>query len=67
MHKPDRILRDPETTRKSGLSRTTRWRLIKAGRFPKPVKLSDHAVGWRESELEQWLASRSRVSGEAGR
>jgi prophage regulatory protein len=61
-HKPDRILRDPECEERSGLSRTTRWRLIKAGKFPKPVKITDHAIGWRESEVDQWLASREQAA-----
>ena len=54
----DRILREREVGERTGLSRTTRRRLIKAGRFPQPVKLTDHAVGWRESAIADWLASR---------
>jgi prophage regulatory protein len=54
----DRILRDTEVRNRTGLSRTTRWRLIKADKFPKPVKLTDYAIGWRESAIEAWLASR---------
>jgi prophage regulatory protein len=54
----DRILRDDEVRERTGLSRTTRWRLIKADKFPKPVKITDHAIGWRESSIDEWLASR---------
>ena len=54
----DRILRDEEVRSRTGLSRTTRWRLIRDGKFPKPVKLTEHAIGWRESAIEAWLASR---------
>ena len=54
----DRILRDDEVRERTGISRTTRWRLIKAEKFPKPVKLTEHAIGWRESSIEAWLASR---------
>jgi prophage regulatory protein len=58
----DRILRDAEVESRSGLSRTTPWRLVKAAKFPKPVKITDHAIGWRESEIDVWLASRVAVS-----
>jgi prophage regulatory protein len=58
----DQILRDAEVRERTGLSRTTRWRLVKAKRFPAPVKLTEHAVGWRESEIAVWLASRERAA-----
>ena len=58
----DRILRDQEVRDCTGLSRTTRWRLIKADKFPKPVKLTEHAIGWRESSIDEWLASREQAA-----
>ncbi len=58
----DRILRDPEVAERTGLSRTTRWRLIKAQKFPQPVKLTEHAVGWRESEINNWVESRTHAA-----
>jgi len=54
----DRIVREAETLQRTGLSRTTRWRLAKAGKFPKPVSITDSAIGWRESEIEAWIAAR---------
>jgi predicted DNA-binding transcriptional regulator AlpA len=42
----------------TGLSRTTAWRLQKAGDFPLPVGISPGRVGWRESEISAWSASR---------
>jgi predicted DNA-binding transcriptional regulator AlpA len=42
----------------TGLSRTTAWRLQKAGDFPLPVAISPGRVGWRESEVAAWSASR---------
>jgi len=42
----------------TGLSKTTCWRLEKAGDFPKRIKLSAGAVGYRTSELLTWLESR---------
>jgi predicted DNA-binding transcriptional regulator AlpA len=35
-------------------------RKCKADEFPKPIALSDHRIAWRESEVDDWLASRPR-------
>ena len=55
----DRVLRAAEVRARVGLSRTTIWRLIKGGRFPKPVKLTEVAIGWRESAIDAWIEARS--------
>jgi prophage regulatory protein len=54
----DRILRDAEVRDRTGLSRTTRWRLIQAGKFPAPLKLTNTAIGWRESAVAAWIEAR---------
>ena len=43
-----------------GVSRSTIWRWIQAGKFPPSRKFvkGGNAVGWREDEIGQWLASR---------
>jgi len=38
----------------TSLSRTTVWRKIRDGEFPKPIKLSTHRVAWIESEILDW-------------
>jgi prophage regulatory protein len=53
----DRILREAEVKELSGLSRTTRWRLIRDGKFPTPKSLTAHAIGWRETEILAWIAA----------
>ena len=50
----DRILREPEVKRATGLSRTTRWRGIKAGTFPAPVEPTPGTKGWFESVIARW-------------
>ena len=42
----------------TGLSATTLWRLTRRGEFPKPIRLSAGAVGWLDSEIQDWLAER---------
>lgn len=41
-----------------GISRTTAWRLQKAGDFPEPYVVSAGRVAYREAEVEAWKASR---------
>ena len=43
----------------TGLSATTLWRLTRRGEFPKPIRLSAGAVGWLDSEIQDWLAERA--------
>jgi len=42
-------------------SRTTLWRRVKAGDFPKPIALSEHATRWKEHEVEEWIDSRPEL------
>ena len=42
-------------------SRTTLWRRVKAGDFPKPIALSNHATRWKAHEVEAWINSRPEL------
>lgn len=53
---PNRILRRREVARITGLSLTTIWRLSRSGNFPKALKLSAGCVGWRQADVDRWLA-----------
>ena len=35
-------------------SAATLWRLIKAGRFPRPIKVTNQITAWRCSDIEDW-------------
>lgn len=52
--KLDRFMREKEVLCVTSFSRTTLWREIKRGRFPKSVVISAGRVGWRESAVEAW-------------
>lgn len=54
----DPMLRAPEVMVRTGLSRTTIWRRVRAGTFPAPVQLGENSIGWPESEITAWLAER---------
>jgi prophage regulatory protein len=43
----------------SGLSRATIYRLIKAGKFPRPLSIGTGSVRWRQSDVVAWQESLS--------
>ena len=56
MKKEDEVIwREQKVKETTGLSRTTRWRMIKRERFPSPIKIGESAVGWLRSEILQWI------------
>ena len=55
---PACILRVDQVMARSGLSRTSLWRLERRGAFPARRQLSPGAVGWIEAEVEAWILGR---------
>ncbi|MBT9098771.1 AlpA family phage regulatory protein [Methylovulum psychrotolerans] len=41
-----------------GMSKSTIWRLVREGKFPKPIKLSDKVTVWKADSIIEWLASK---------
>jgi prophage regulatory protein len=56
------FIREPECRSLTGLSRATRWRLERAGLFPKKRQLSPGCKGWLRSEIQQWIAERAKAA-----
>ncbi len=52
---PDRILRIKAVLQRTGLSRSTMYRKMQNGTFPKNVQISTRCIGWRESAVSAWL------------
>ena len=55
---PGRFLRLPEVMARTGLSRSTIYVRLEQGRFPRPVSLGGRAVGWIDSEIDEWMSNR---------
>ena len=51
----DRFLRIGSVLRLTGLSRSTLYRKVQQGTFPRQVKLSERCAGWRKSSIEAWM------------
>lgn len=52
---PDDILRINTVLKRTGLSRSTMYRKMENGTFPRNVRISTRCVGWRESAVNAWL------------
>ena len=57
MPAPDRIVRLSTVLARTGLSRSTIYRKTAEGTFPAQIRISLNGAGWRESELDRWVAS----------
>lgn len=54
--RPDRLVRLATVISRTGLSRSTIYEKIADGTFPSQIRLSKTAVGWRELQLDRWIA-----------
>lgn len=52
---PDRFLRMPDVLARTGFSRSTLYRQLAAGTFPKQVRISQRCIGWSEAAVNAWL------------
>ena len=56
------ILRLPTVKAITGLSRSTIYLRMSQGTFPEKISLGSRAVGWLETEIQDWLDERISVS-----
>ena len=57
-NRPLKFLRFPAVRARTGLSRTTIWRLERQGEFPRHRRISKNAVAWAEHEVSDWICSK---------
>lgn len=53
----DGLIRERDLLPVVSVSASTLWRRVKAGAFPKPIKLGERATAWRVGQVREWLAS----------
>lgn len=54
---PERIIRLKTVLHRTGLSRSTLYRKIAEGSFPRQITISIHGTGWHESAVDRWIAN----------
>lgn len=62
-----RVLRLPAVMERTGLSKASIYRLIKADDFPAAIRLTSRAVGWPAHGIDEWIASRDSVCCDSAR
>ena len=55
-----RFIRLREVLHRTGLGRSTVYRWMDEGRFPKSVRLGGRSVAWIEHEIDEWLQDRCK-------
>ena len=60
-----KILRLPEVKERTGLSRSTIYLRMSKGNFPTAISLGDRAIGWLETEINDWISSHIKASGKS--
>jgi len=60
---PIRLVRFKELRTIIPLSRTTIWRMVRSGAFPKPLRLTQNsmACAWHRRDVEEWIRQRERA------
>lgn len=53
-----RIIRLKEVIDSTGLARSTIYKYMAEGNFPRPLSLGDRCVGWVDSEVRDWILAR---------
>lgn len=55
----DPLLPRPEVEAECGIGRSTIYRMMDAGTFPRPLRIGPGNVRWRRSDIERWKASKT--------
>lgn len=60
------LVRRPQVEALTGLKRSSMYALMRAGQFPRPIKLSARAVAWPLQAIQQWVEARAVASSSTG-
>ena len=58
----NKVLRLPEVKNRTGLSRSSIYRLMAEGKFPNSISLGERAIGFLEQDIDQWIEARIQGS-----
>lgn len=53
-----RLIRRKEVQAKTGLGASSIYAMMKQGKFPKAITLSERRVAWIESDVDSWISER---------
>ena len=58
MPNPTEFISRAEVERRVGLRKTALYRMLREGRFPRPVRLGSKTVRWVSAEVDAWMRDR---------
>ncbi|NRA14960.1 MAG: AlpA family transcriptional regulator [Oceanospirillaceae bacterium] len=58
-----RIIRRPQVESLTGLSRSTIYRRMDDGTFPKSISIGGRLQGWLESDIQGWITEQIEAAG----
>jgi prophage regulatory protein len=59
---PQVLLRLPKVIHRTGLGRSTIYRMVARKQFPSPIRISTRAVAWRQTDIADWIEGRTPTS-----
>lgn len=60
-----RLIKIKDVMHTTGLARSTVYKYIADGTFPKPVVLGERNVAWVEGEVQDWIMDKIEARGES--
>lgn len=54
-----RFIRTRQVLEMIGVGRTTLWKMVQAGAFPRPVRITERSSGYLLEAVEQWMRLRA--------
>jgi prophage regulatory protein len=59
---PKQVIKLPGVVKTTGLSKSTIYKLISEGKFPKNIPLTGKSTGWIDEEIQSWIDERIAAS-----
>ncbi|NOJ11286.1 helix-turn-helix transcriptional regulator [Vibrio splendidus] len=55
-----RLMRLKEVTQITGISRSSLYKYLNEGKFPRPVSLGARSVAWVDHEIQAWITTKMK-------
>jgi prophage regulatory protein len=62
VHERPIIERLPAVLGRTGMPKSSLYKQIAKGEFPRPVKLGKRAVGWLSTSIDEWIRTRGQAA-----
>ena len=59
---PTQFYRLSHLKQRLGVSGSSIWAWVKAGTFPRPIKLSENCTAWSAADVDEWAQARIAAS-----